>query len=203
MFGLPKSTEIKKPIPKTLLYQKFPAELSGEKKTKFNADIGRMLIANEISEASVNIKGTESIAAIFVVQIELKNREYNERNIILISKLFKQHLLLVLHHEDKYKLAIYETQLLTSAWKSEEELSLKLNGLDMTAVWESLVTQVSGIKAQEGNTLDEQITKESEKEKLRKQIDDLERKARKESQSKRKFEMFQQIKTLEKKLEAL
>lgn len=203
MFDLPKSTEIRKPIHKKLIYQKFATELSGDKKDKFDADISRIIITNEISEASVNIRATDKVPSMFVVQIELKTKFYNDRNIILTSKLFGQNLLLVLHYENEYQLAIYETKLLKSDWKSEDEFSLKLNGLDLSAVWDNFVTQVSGIEVEEGNTLDEQISKESEKEKLRKQIEDLERKARKESQSKRKFEMFQQIKTLEKKLEAL
>ena len=44
---------------------------------------------------------------------------------------------------------------------------------------------------QAGNTLEEQINVEAEKEKLQKQIVDLELKARKEVQSKKKFEMVQ------------
>ena len=50
-----------------------------------------------------------------------------------------------------------------------------------------LLLQVSGIDVQDGNTLVEQINVEAEKEKLRKQIADLELKARKEVQSKKKF----------------
>ena len=40
----------------------------GNKKDKFDADISRMIITNEISEASVNIKATEEISAIFVLR---------------------------------------------------------------------------------------------------------------------------------------
>lgn len=201
MFDLPKSTEIRKPIHKKLIYQKFATELSGDKKDKFDADISRIIITNEISEASINIRATDKVSSMFVVQIELKTKSYNDRNIILTSKLFGQNLLLVLHFQDEYQLAIYETKLLKSDWKSEEEFSLKLNGLDLSTVWDNFVTQVSGIEVEEGNTLDEQISKESEKEKLRKQIDDLERKARKETQAKKKFDLFQQLKQLQKKLE--
>ena len=73
----------------------------------------------------------------------------------------------------------------------------------MKGVWNHLVTQVSGIALEEGNTLSEQIGIETEKEKLRKQIADLENKARKEAQSKKRFEMFQRIKEYQKKLEEM
>lgn len=79
MFDLPKASEIRKPLHKKLIYERYAAELSGNKRDKFDADISRMIITNEISEASVNIKATEDIAAIFVIQIELKSREYDDK----------------------------------------------------------------------------------------------------------------------------
>lgn len=193
MFDLPKTSEIRKPLHKKLIYEKYVAELAGNKKDKFDADISRMIITNEISEASVNIKATEEISAIFVLQVELKRKEYDDKNIIMISKLFGQKLLIVLHYKDAYQLAIYETRLLKSDWKNEEEISLKLNGLNLESVWHNFVTQVSGINVQAGNTLVEQINLEAKKEKLRKQIAELEIKARKEVQSKKKFEMVQRV----------
>ena len=71
----------------------------------------------------------------------------------------------------------------------------------MLAVWEGFVAEVSGITASEEKTLEEQISIETEKEKLKKMIADLENKARKEMQSKKKFEIFQKIKEYQKKLE--
>ena len=139
----------------------------------------------------MNIKATEATSAIFVLQVELKRKGYDDKNIIMISKLFGKKLMSVLHYENKYQLAIYETRLLKSDWKNEEEISLKLNGLDLGSVWDNFVTQVSDINVQAGNTLEEQINVEAEKEKLQKQIVDLELKARKEVQSKKKFEMVQ------------
>ena len=193
MFDLPKTSEIRKPLHKKLIYEKYAAELTGNKKDRFDTDISRMIITNEISEVSVNIKATEEGSSIFVLQVELKTKEYDDKNIVMISKLFGQKLLIILHYENKYQLAIYETRLLKSDWKNEEEILLKLTGLDLGSVWDNFVTQVSGINVQDGNTLVEQINVEAEKEKLRKKIADLEIKARKEVQSKKKFEMVQRV----------
>lgn len=201
MFDLPKTSEIRKPLHKKLIYEKYAAELAGNKKDKFDADISRMIITNEISEASVNIKATEEISAIFVLQVELKRKEYDDKNIVMISKLFGQKLLIVLHYENVYQLAIYETRLLKSDWKNE--VSLKLNGLDLGSIWDNFVTQVSGIDVQDGNTLEEQINVEVEKEKLQKQIADLELKARKEVQSKKKFEMVQRMQRYKERLKGI
>ena len=203
MFDLPKTSEIRKPLHKKLIYEKYAAELTGNKKDRFDTDISRMIITNEISEVSVNIKATEEVSSIFVLQAELKTKEYDDKNIVMISKLFGQKLLIILHYENKYQLAIYETRLLKSDWKNEEEILLKLTGLDLGSVWDNFVTQVSGINVQDGNTLVEQINVEAEKEKLRKKIADLEIKARKEVQSKKKFEMVQRIQQYKERLKGI
>lgn len=201
--GLPSSTEIRKPIHKKILYAKFPTELSGERRRQFDDDIGRIIITNEISSVSVNIKEGEQVKSIFVLQVELKNKAYNERNIVLISKLFGQHLLIVLKYVDEVQFATYQTRLLHSEWMEADNACIKLLGLDLDAVWENLVTQISGIVVTDDHSLDEQIVIEQEKAKLLKQIEELDRKARKEMQAKKKFEMFQRLKEYQKKLQDL
>lgn len=201
--GLPSSTEIRKLVHKKMLYAKFPTELSGEKRKQFDDDIGRIIITNEISPVSVNIKEGEQVKSIFVLQVELKNKAYNERNIVLIAKLFGQHLLIVLKYADEVQFAIYQTRLLHSEWMEVDNACVKLSGLDLDAVWENLVTQISGIIVTDEHSLDEQIVIEQEKVKLLKQIEELDRKARKETQAKKKFEMFQRLKEYQKKLQDL
>lgn len=201
--GLPSSTEIRKSVHKKLLYAKFPTELSGERRKQFDDDIGRIIVTNEISPVSVNIQEGEQVKSIFVLQVELKNKAYNERNIVLISKLFGQHLLIALKYADEVQLATYQTRLLHSEWMGADDAGVKLTGLDLDALWDSLVTQVSGIVVAAENSLDKQIVIEQEKAKLLKQIEDLEKKARKETQAKKKFEMFQRLKEYQKRLEEM
>lgn len=201
--GLPSSTEIRKPVHKKLLYEKFPSELSGERRKQFDDDISRIIVTNEISSVSVNIKEGEQVKSIFVLQIELKKKTYSERNIVLISKLLGQHLLIVLKYADEVQLATYQTRLLHSEWMAADDANIKLSGLDFDAVWENLVTQVSGIVVSADNSLDEQIVIEQEKAKLMMQIEVLEKKARRETQAKKKFEMFQRLKAYQKRLEEM
>lgn len=203
MFNLPKSTQIKKNIYKKAIYQKFSKELSGSKKEIFDKEIKKITVIGEISEQSVNIKATEDTKAIFVVLIELKTKDFSNVNISLVSRLFGQKILIVLNFADEYRLAIYETKLLLGDWKKEGEISLRLQGLDLSIIWENLVTQVAKSEIEEGNSLVEQIDKENKKEKLIQQIEATEKKARKESQAKKKFELFQQIKAYQKELEEI
>lgn len=203
MFNLPKKTEIKKNIYKKAIYQKFSTELLGNKKETLDKEIKKITVINEISEQSVNIKATEEVSAIFVVLIELKTKDFSSQNLSLISRLFGQKILIALRFEKEFRLAIYETKLLLGDWKTENEITLLLLGLNLSSVWENLVTQVANIEIEDGNSLVEQIDKEDKKEKLIQQIKTTEKKARREQQAKKKFELFQQLKIYQKELEEM
>lgn len=203
MFNLPVRTEINKVIFKKSLFQKFSKELSGNKKMNFDKDIKKLTIINEISEESVQIKSTEDISSIFLILVELKSKKINDENLKLISKLLGQKILLILKYENEFRLAIYETTLLFSDWKAEVDIKLNIQGLDLSQVWINFITQVADIKIEQGNTLAEQIEIENRKRKIIKQIEIIENKARKEPQSKKKFELFQQLKAYEKELEKM
>lgn len=187
MFNLPESTRIKKNIFKKVIYNRFQNELSGKKKQIFDQDISKITIINEISQQSTNIDSTEEVNAIFVVKIELRRMNYNNQSLELIMQLFGQHLLLAIQYNDKYRLAIYESKLLMSDWKNQEDINLTLSGLNLQKVWENLVTQVANIQIEKGNTLLEQIEIENQRQNLSKLIDSTEKKARREAQAKKKI----------------
>lgn len=203
MFGLPASTEIRKPVPKTVIFEKFATELSGARKKSFDNDISRIFVINEISSVSVNIREGEEVKAIFMVLVELKNKDYDERNVALIAKLFGQKLIICLHYEEMYQFGIYQTKILYSDWISEKEMRLRLEGLDLDSVWKSLVSQVSGIIPEKNRSLDEQIVIEGEKDKLEKEIVKLESQARRESQSKKKYELHERLLAYKRRLEEM
>ena len=75
---------------------------------------------------------------------------------------------------------------------------MQLNGLDLDAAWESLITQIGGIQIEGGNTLDEQININAQREQITKEIARLEKLARKEVQPKRRLELVQKINVLKK-----
>ena len=204
MLDLPQSTAIKpeKIIFKKNLYQAFPKELSGKNKDKFNQDIKKIVITNELSERSLNISATEDLRAIYVVRVELKNKNYEESNIQLIAKLLRQNVILLLTYKDEIKLYLYETKLLSSDWFSES-YKLDIQGIDLKSVWENFVTQITNIEIESGNTLQEQLELEEEKARLKKLIEVTEIKARKERQAKKRFELFKEIERYKKKLEEL
>ena len=86
MFALPNTTEIKKTISKKSIYEKFKNKLTSSQKSKFDNEISKITLINEISEQSTRIPKTENVTGIFVIKVELKTKDYSESNIVLISK---------------------------------------------------------------------------------------------------------------------
>lgn len=201
MLGLAKSTELNKQLPKTAIYAKF--QMNTAEKAKIDADISRITIVNEISHDRVNISEGESVKAIFVLLVALKKKEFDDKSIITISKLIPQNMILVLECGGEAKLAVYRTKLMQTEWKSKEELSVELKGLNLDAVWENLIIQIGGITMQQGNTLDEQIAVDEQRIKIQREIARLEKQARAERQPNKKFELVQQAKKLKEKLELI
>ena len=194
MLGLPKSTELSKQLPKKAIYEKF--NMNTAAKEKFDADISRINIVAEISPNTVSIAKGETVSAIYVLQVILKQKEFDSRTISQISKLIEQNMLLVLDFDGERKLAIHHTKLIQSDWKPSDDCLVSLTGLNLDTVWENLITQVGGIEIEQGHSLDEQIAADEQKAKLEKEIARLEKQARNEKQPKKKFELVQEIKKL-------
>ena len=196
MLGLPKSTELNKPLPKTAIYTNF--QMNAAEKAKIDADISRIVIVNEVSATKLNLTPGESVQAFFVLQVTLKHRECSEKTLITLSKLIPQNMVLLLEYDGQAKLAVYHTKLLQTPWRDPADLTLAIKGLTMDAVWENVIVQVGNIQLQTGNTLDQQIAIDEQRAKLEKEIARLEKLAWAEKQPKKKFELVQRINMLKK-----
>ena len=196
MLGLPKTTEIRKQISKKAVYTKF--QMNTAAKEKFDADISKVILVNEVNPDSVNIPAGENVRGFFVMLVVLKRRDFDEKNIASLSKMIKQNILFVLEYEGESKLAIYHTKLMQTDWKNSDEQRIELQGLNLDKVWENIVIAVGGVNIEEGNTLDRQIETDEKRRKLEKEIEKLEKQARAELQPKKKFELVTKINILKK-----
>ena len=201
MYGLPQSTEIKKQLPKKAIYAKFNMPTS--QREHFDADIARIDIEVGVSKATVPaLAEGEEIKEFYVLGIQLKRKEYDPKNILMLTKLLPHKMIFALHYEEEVQFAIYHTKLITSEWQliTHNSSLITLQGLNLDNVWDNIVKQIGHIEVQEGNTLTEQIKADEEHTKLIAQIKMLERKMANEKQPRRKREYFEQIKNLKKKL---
>ena len=199
MFGLPISTERKKQLPKKAIYAKF--DLKSSQRESFDADIARIDIVAVVSSTTVPAlsTGTE-VKEFYLLAVQMKRKEYDTKNITLLTKLIPRKMVLALQYEELTQFAIYHTKFISSAWQPTAEAMLPLSGLNLDSVWENIVTQIGQIDVEEGNTLTEQIAANDQRAKLLAQIATLERKMATEKQPRRKREYFEQIKKLKQSL---
>ncbi len=201
MLGLPKNTECNRQLAKSKIFQAF--KLNTAQKEKFDADIKRLAIVNEVSTATMNIEAGNEVKSFFVVLISLRQEAYDEKNIALIAKLVPQNILFVLEFNGKARLAAYRSKLLHTDWKPLDEHAVSLSGLNLDSVWQGIIVQVGGVQIESGNTLDEQIKVDDRRQRLEKEILRLDKLARKEKQPKKKFELAQEVLKLRETLEGL
>ena len=198
MYGLPHTTEIRKQLPKKAIYAKF--ELKTAQRDGFDADVNRIDIVAVVSPTTVPaIAAGENIKEFYVLAVQLKRKNYVEKNIAMLSRLIPQNILFALQYEDQTQLAIYHTKLIRSDWKSTDETVITLSGLNLDTVWEIIIKAIGKIEVQEGMTLTEQIAADEEQAKLKMQIEELERKCRAEKQPRKRLELYNRLQELKKK----
>lgn len=197
MYGLPSSTEAKKQLPKKAIYAKF--DLKPAQRESFDADVSTLYIVGVVSPRTVPaIAEGEEVKEFYVVSVQLKRKEYDPKNIALLTKLIPQRMVLALHYGDEMQFAIHHTKLITSAWQllTPNSSLLTIEGLSLDVAWENIVKSIGRIEVEEGNTLTEQIATDDKRTKLLAQIATLERKMAAEKQPRRKREYFELIKKL-------
>lgn len=199
MYGLPHTTEIRKQLPKKAIYAKF--ELKPAQRDGFDADVSRIDIVAVISPTTVPaIAAGENIKEFYVLAVQLRRKDYDEKNIAMLSKLIPQNILFALQYEDQTQLAIYHTKLIRSDWKSADETTIILTGLNLDTVWENVIKAIGEIRVQEGRTLTEQIVDDEEQKRIKAQIQSLQKQLDKEKQFNMQIEINAKIKTLKKQL---
>lgn len=199
MLGLPKATEMSKQLPKKAIYAKF--QMNTAAKEKIDADISRINIVGEIAPNKVNIPAGDEVKNFFVLLVSLKRKEFDEKTIATLSKLIPQNILFVLEYGGESKLAIFHTKLMQTEWKPTTELNVELQGLNLDKVWENIIKSLELGVWNEELSLDENLALHEKQDKLKKEIAKLEKQARAEKQPKKKFEIVNRIRKLNKELE--
>lgn len=197
MLNLPEITELHKPLPKSQIYKKF--QFSNAQQTKFDADISRIDIVNEVSSRTIpSIQQGKKINSIYVLSVTLKTKDYDSKNIEKISKIIPQNLVFSLQYEEEIQLAVFCEKIFTTSWIHETKATLELKGLNFDEVWENIIKQIEGGEWDSNLSLSENIELKERKEKLQKEIEVLKKKMKNEKQFNRQIEIKAEIKKLEK-----
>ena len=195
MYGLPKSTEVKKPLPKTNIYQKY--QFSAAQRLLIDTSIARLDFVNAIISTTLPAvaEGTD-VKGIFVVDVELKRSDFDSKAISIIAKAIPQRIIFALRYVDKVRFAAYHTKFFMSEWQQVSDACLPLSGLNFDMVWSNLISSIGNFVVEHENSLTEQIKIDEDKQKLQQQIANLERQMNASKQPRRKRELYNEIKRL-------
>ena len=207
MYGLPANTIINQPLYKKAVFEKF--NLKTAERERFDTDISKMALVARISPATVPaLAEGQEIKGFYVLQVALKHKDYDVKNILLLQKLIPQKIVFALHYSPPLgedgrgvtQLCVFHTRLQQSDWHDTESTEIPLTGLSLDEVWENIVAAIGGLDTQAEESIEEQIINREQREKLLRQIEALEKRARTERQTRKKYELHQQIIKLKKEL---
>lgn len=199
MLGLPQSTEVKRPLPKTSLYKQLDWKPS--QRESFDGDVSRLDFVNWIAPRTLPaIAVGNEVKEIFVIDVSLKSRGCDIKSITLLAKSIPQHIVFLLRYEKEIRFAVFHAKLFYSVWQDVDAATLPLNGLNLDSVWENIVSSIGQISVEEDKSLSEQIKVDEEQAKLERQIASLERQMNATKQPRRKRELYTQLRVLKAKL---
>ena len=216
MMNLPTGTVFNKRIPKQKFYENL--SVNAELKRIFAEQINVIYWKNKISPSRVNLAAGETVTEIEVIEMRLNQPSLDRRVLQLIDRDIPYHILFLLTYQDQvqawisYKkqsqsgktefkpCAYYHTE-----WQAMEELSLRLDGLNMDSAYEGFVLQIAGerLGAAYRGDLKDAVAVDARYQKLHKEITALENKVRREKQFNLQVALNGELKRLKKELERL
>lgn len=217
MIGLPKTTEFNKRIPKQKFYENM--DISPALKKIFVEQVRIIYWKNKIAASTTNLAAGTDVTELEVFEVRLSSPVLDDSLLRQIDKEIPYHILFLLEYQGKYQAWIGYKEAAASGnkafkvngyyhteWLAEEELPLKLEGLNVDAVYENFVRQIAGDKLKPedaGESLKESVARDEQKQALQKQIATLQAKIRKEKQLNKQMQMNTELKKLKKELEAM
>ena len=209
MLGFPVSTEFNKRIPKQKFYDNL--DVSPTLRRVFVDQIRLVYWRNKLAASTLNIAAGEVVSEVEVFEVRLNEPKLDEAVLKQIDKEIPYHILFILTCDGKAQAWIGYKEAAASGsnafkvnryyhtdWMPEDELQLRIDGLNMDTVYESLVRQIAGDKllSETGESLKESVERDEKKKQLEKQIAALESKMRREKQLNRRMEMNAELKKL-------
>lgn len=199
MYGLPVSSLVNRPLYKKAVFEKF--NLKAAERDRFDADVSRMAIISYLSPAKIPaLHPGQEVKAFYVLQVQLKQRDYDTKNILLLQKLIPQKIVFALEYDEEVQFCIFHTRLQQSEWKHASDANIPLKGLSFDDVWNNIVAEIGSLDNTAEETLEQQIINREEREKLFHQIEVLEKRCRTEKQTRKKYELHQQLLKLKEEL---
>lgn len=209
MFNFSSKTHVDKVFKVQELYKVIKA---GKEIKEDASCIDKIILAKVISSDTLNMKSSDDCKEIYIFEIELKEKKVPIEFIRSLDKVTKLHTYFILRYLNQIKeLCIYRHvqgdmikfgKEFESDWKIAEFKELPYCS-SIKDIYKNLVISLIPIVPKDNEELEEIIERYFQIQKLKKDIDGLEKKAYQEKQPRKKFDIGRDLRNLKLKLQEI
>lgn len=211
LLNFPTTTVVNKPVPKNAFYGRSNDSSLREFLTR---EFESIVWLYKIAPATLNVEDGEYVHEIDVFYCRMKEDKYNIKPFSAMDELLPRYTIFIIEYGGKFDLLMHHKEMSVvhgeQKWKCGiSELkrdiqidadTLNIQGQSMDAVYNGLLSQISGLSASTKEEYKEQVDLRKQIESIRKQIMTLQKRIKAEKQFNRQMELNTKVRQLRKEI---
>lgn len=211
ILNFPTSTIVNKPVPKNAFYGRSSDSSLREFLTR---EFESIVWLYKLAPATLNVEDGEYVHEIDVFYCRMKENEYSIKPFSVMDELLPRHTVFIIEYGEKFDLLMHHKEISfvhgEQKWKcgvSEIQRDIRIDadtlniqGQSMDAVYNGLLSQISGLSVSTREEYKEQVDLRKQIEFLWKQVTVLQKKIKAEKQFNRQMELSAEMRKLKKEI---
>ncbi len=211
MLTFPSSALVGRAVPKTAFYRNL--ELNARLKQRFVDDVAGITWTAKIAPSTLNVEDGQDVHEIVVFHFVLKAEDIPDDVFLTIDRQMPRHIIFLLQWKDNYRLIVNykewhdgtRTQFdivktFRTDWKSEDALSLSLEGSTMDKLYEHIAGQISGFGTDTAADTKQVIALQDAIQSKQRKAETLQKKVRTERRFARQMELNTEARALKQEI---
>ena len=202
MLGLPRSTEVNSRVAKEKFYAN--TVLTPRLRDMIKSQIEAVFWRNKLADSTMGVSAGAFIREIQVFEVKLRQLGLDKRVLPVITRAIPYKILFILTFNEEAQAWMEASGIFyNTGWLPLKELQFRFEGLNLDAVYESLVRQIAEGRLGSDGDINEAVDRDKRRQELERDIAALERKLLRERQFNRQVELNGELRRLKKELEGL
>lgn len=213
----PLSTIVDKNVPKNAFFGRVSVEQKSTLKDFLTREFEGIVWLYKLVPATLNVEDGEYVHEIDVFYCRMKEDKYNIKPFSAMDELLPRHTIFIIEYGEKLDLLMHHKEMSVvhgeQKWKCGvgelkrdigiDANTLNIQGQSMDAVYNGLLSQISGLSASTREEYKEQVDLRKQIEFLWKQVAVLQKKIKAEKQFNRQMELSAEMRKLKKEITVL
>lgn len=214
ILNFPSTTIVNKPVPKNAFYGRSSDSSLREFLTR---EFEGIVWLYKLAPATLNVEDGEYVHEIDVFYCRMKEDKYSIKPFCVMDELLPRHTVFIIEYGGKFDLLMHHKEMsvvhVEQKWKCGigelkrdiriETDILNIQGQSMDAVYNGLLSQISGLSASTKEEYKEQVDVRKQIESIQKQIMTLQKRIKAEKQFNRQMELNTEVRQLSKEISLL